>query len=57
LPGQRVGLQHEHRLGGNRGHDQPVGVLVVGQGADPVAVEAQRSETRRADMEREPEDR
>ena len=41
LAGRRVGLQDEDGLGGDVGHDQGVGVLVVGERARPVAVEVE----------------
>ena len=56
LPGRRVGLQHEDRLGGDVGHDQRVGVLLVGERPRSVAVQVERPEADRSHLEREAED-
>ena len=56
LAGRRVGLQHEERLGGDVGHDQRVGVLFVGERPRPVAVQVERPEADRSDLQREAED-
>ena len=57
LAGGRVRLQDQHCLGGDVGHDQGIGVLVVGQWPRPVAVQVERPETYGPYLEREPEDR
>ena len=55
-PGGAFGLQHEDRLGGDVGHDQGVGVLVVGERPRSVAVQVERTEAHRSHLEREAED-
>ena len=54
-PGGAFGLQHEDRLGGDVGHDQRVGVLVVGERPRSVAVQVERAEADRSHLEREAE--
>jgi hypothetical protein len=52
----RVGLEDEQRLRSDVGHDECVGVLVSAERSRPVAVQVERTETDRADLEGEPED-
>ena len=56
IPGRRAGLEQQHRFGGDVGHHQRVGVLLVGQGSDPVAVEVEGAEPDGTHPQREPED-
>ena len=54
-PGRRVGLHHEDGLGGDVGHHQRVGVLIIGERTRSVAVQVERPEADRPHLEREAE--
>ena len=56
-PGRRVGLEEEDCAGGDVGHDESVGMLIIGQRSRPVAVQAERTEPDSADPQRKGEDR
>ena len=56
MPGRRVGLQHEDSLRGDVGHDQRVGVLLIGERTGLVAVQVERTQPNGADLKGKAED-